>query len=509
MSGGADQCTMLVQGQDKRCRFGLPAAALHTSASNLESPVATKRREQALDATPSTTCSEASPKRMLDFGLCTPASASGSSPCRHLRSCRFCLECEEVPFDADDAATAGTCTDLFVAPCPCRGSNKYVHLDCLVQHFKAQQSWHNFKCPTCKQTYEGRALRELAEISRHRMVQNHGPQSPQVAHSLCYLAQAHVQLGCVPEAKQVLEAGLEMTEAHYGRGHVATAAMLAELATTHGKLGDVQMQRELLERSLDIKERHFGQGHINTAVTLNNLAAAYSELGDIPREKELLERSLHIKEQSYGKGSVQTTAALVNLAGVYSELGDVEGSRGLLESALVVEERHFGPGHVETAVTLNNLALACGESGDVEKMRALLMQCLSIKERHFGIDHQELCLTLANLGLAHGALGYTEEAQRACQRAASNVSKQRSSRRYGVVLLRSASVQCAAGQEAAAQSLFNQAVQVLREALGPQASGRIIAQEGVRMERVWSRGGRTDVSTKLQAMLNDFCTHRS
>jgi len=439
--------------------------------------------------------------------MCTPVSAAGSSPVqpRFLRSCRFCLECEEVPFDADEQATAGTCTDLFVSPCPCRGSNKYVHLDCLVQHFKAQKAWHNFKCPSCKQTYEGRALRELAEVSRHRMVQEHGPQSPQVAHSLCYLAQAHAQLGCVQEAKQVLEAGLEMTEAHYGQGHVATAAMLAELATMHGKLGDVQTQRELLERSLGIKESHFGQGHINTAVTLNNLAAAYSELGDMPREKELLERSLQIKEQHYGKGSIQTTAALVNLAGVYSELGDVEGSRGLLESALQVEERHFGSGHIETAVTLNNFALASGESGDVEKMRALLLQCLSIKERHFGADHQELCLTLANLGLAHGALGYTDEAQRACQRAASTISKQRSSRRYGVVLLRSASVHCAAGQESVAQSFFNQAVDVLRDALGPQASGRIIAQEGVRMERVWSQGTCADVSSRLQKMFKN-CT---
>merc|ERR1719491_1606428 len=115
-------------------------------------------------------------------------------------------------------ATASSCTDPFVAPCPCRGSTKFVHLDCLVQHFVAQRSWHNFKCPTCKQTYEGRALRKLAETSRGRRVQDHGPRAPQVAHSLCYLAQAHSHLGNTQEAKDCLERGLEITEAHYGPG---------------------------------------------------------------------------------------------------------------------------------------------------------------------------------------------------------------------------------------------------------------------------------------------------
>jgi len=398
-----------------------------------------------------------------------------------------------------------------VAPCPCRGSTKFVHLACLEQHFIAQKSWHNFKCPTCKQTYEGRALRRLAEISRDRMVQDHGPRAPQVAHSLCYLAQAHAQLGNVQESKEVLELGLEMTEAHYGRGHVATAATLAELATAYGKLGDVQTQKQFLQRSLQIKEQHFGIGHINTAVTLNNLATAYSELGDVQQEKVLLERSLDIKERHYGKCSVQTTAALVNLAGVYSELGEVSRGRDLLESALDIEERHFGTGHVETAITLNNLALACGEGGDVQRMQDLLVQCLTIKENHFGSHHQELCLTLANLGMACGALGQNIEAQRTCERAIANCSTQRSSRRYGVVLLRSASVHAALGQESLARDLLGRAVDVLQDALGPTASGHILELEGVRMSRIWSEGGRADVADRLQTMLKDssICSVRS
>jgi len=286
---------------------------------------------------------------------------------------------------------------------------------------------------------------------------------------------------------------------------VATATPLAELATACGKLGDVRTQKEFLQRSLQIKEQHFGVGHINTAVTLNNLATAYSELGDVQQEKVLLERSLDIKERHYGKGSVQTTAALVNLAGVYSELGEVARGRALLERALDIEERHFGVGHVETAITLNNLALACGEGGDVPRMQELLVHCLAIKQHHFGSDHQELYLTLANLGMAYGALGQNEEAQRTCERAVSTCSAQRSSRRYGVVLLRSGSVQIAAGQESLAREFLIRAMEVLQEALGGAASSHILELEGLRMGRIWAQGGRADVASRLKAVLCSCC----
>mmetsp|Transcript_47922 Transcript_47922/g.104635 ORF Transcript_47922/g.104635 Transcript_47922/m.104635 type:complete len:503 (+) Transcript_47922:77-1585(+) len=461
--------------------------------------------------------------------LCSPISSASSpgssvSRCssgrRDARVCRFCLCEEEDEADGDvDASTEDG--RGFVHPCPCRGTNKYVHLSCLVQHFKAQGDWHNFSCPTCKHPYEGRALRHLAEISLARMIQDFGTGAPQVAHSLCYLAQAHAQLGNARESKTLLEQGLVISEAHFGQGHVVTAGTLAELASAHGKLGDVRRQKELLERSLEIKEQHFGAGHINTAITLNNLATAHSELGDVRKEKALLEHSLEIKERHYGRGHVQTTATLVNLAGVHSELGDVPKAQELLEWSLAIEERHFGVGHVETAITLNNLALACGECGDVQRMQELLVRSLDIKEQHFGMDHQELCLTLSNLGMACGALGQEVEARSFCNRALQICSEPGalSSRRHGVVLLRAASLHLALDVQPSAPipngnfpegnagslspvvlELSAQAAAVLREAVGPMAGARMMAVESRRMSRIWAAVGRTDVAEQLHIL---------
>lgn len=429
-------------------------------------------------------------------------SEAGPTPMVEAKVCRFCLGDDNEDHDPADEAK----TWEFLHPCPCRGSTKYVHLGCLKQHFLARGEWHNFRCPTCKQPYEGRALRELADFSLSRMTELHGDKSSQVAHSLCYLAQAHAQLGDARASKELLERGLAISEKKFGRGHVATAATLAELASAYGKLGDVQTQKELLERSLAIKEEHFGTGHINTAVTLNNLATAHSELGDVMKEKMLLERSLEIKEQHYGKGHVQTTAALVNLAGVYGELGDVSKARQLLEVSLAIEERHFGMGHVETAITLNNLGLACGEGGNLDRMRELLLRSLGIKEPHFGSDHQELCLTLANLGMVCAALGQVC-AKTFCDRAlhvCGLPGAPTSSRRHGVVLLRATSVELALETTDHTKSslLASRAVETLRVALGVAASERVLVLENTRMGRIWEAAGRADVVRNLKDLLD-------
>jgi len=437
---------------------------------------------------------------------------------REPRICRFCL------VEEGEAGLDGQHCDDFVHPCPCRGSAKFVHLECLVRHFMARGEWHNFRCPTCRHSYEGRALRRLAEISVDQVSEKFGEGSPQVAHSFCYLAQAHAQLGNALTSRDLLKQGLSIQEKQFGEGHVATAAMLAELASACGKLGDVKKQLELLEKSLEIKEGHFGVGHINTAVTLNNLATAHSELGNLVQEKELLERSLQIKERHYGKGHVQTTAALVNLAGVYGELGDVPKAREFLEWSLEIEERHFGKGHVETAITLNNLALACGEEGDLSRMLELLSRSLAIKEQHFGPQHPELCLTLANLGMVCGALGNESTATGHCRQAlhiCGLPGSPRNSRRHGVVLLRAASVEVATGEEAAADvdrsvradpafcGLLCQSVRTLQDALGPTASSRVLALERMRMERIWTAAGRADVVQRIQRLLEPVASEPS
>ena len=62
------------------------------------------------------------------------------------KKCKICLF-EEEDEDDEEAATKGP----FVDVCPCKGSVKYVHHNCLVSWF---QSSGERKCPTCETEVE-------------------------------------------------------------------------------------------------------------------------------------------------------------------------------------------------------------------------------------------------------------------------------------------------------------------------------------------------------------------
>jgi tetratricopeptide (TPR) repeat protein len=383
--------------------------------------------------------SERESKKFQTRGMCAdPSCHPGDIPAldydgsEDYNTCRFCL-CAE-----DEVVHAEPYLNELHDPCPCRGSAKYVHLGCLVQHFKSRRAWQNFKCPTCQQDYTGKALQVLAQISVDHIIQEHGPHALAVTASLNVLARAEGQLGNACKSKALLEESLDILERHFGKDHIETASTLVDLAGAYGMLGDVQCQRQLLERSLALNEKHYGPDNIVTAIILNNLSTA--QLGDAEKERELLERSLAIKEQHYGKG------------------------------------------HIKIAVTLNNLAFAYGETGDLAKMRHLLERSLVIKERHFGPDHLDSCLTLANLGLACCGLRDAVAARDYIARALATCRKDSPiSRLHGVVLLRAATVYCSWGEICLAESYSARAAQMLGEVLGDIAGSKVLESEKQRL----------------------------
>merc|ERR1740121_1882697 len=102
-----------------------------------------------------------------DAGVAADGKTPNVSEAHDPKVCRFCL--------GDEINDGGE----FVQPCPCRGSAKYVHMECLCHGFVARGEWHNFRCPTCQQPYTGRGLQALAQLSAARMAEKHGKDAPQ------------------------------------------------------------------------------------------------------------------------------------------------------------------------------------------------------------------------------------------------------------------------------------------------------------------------------------------
>ena len=70
------------------------------------------------------------------------------------RCCRVCYE-------------EGTRAAPLLSPCACRGSQSYVHVDCLRRWHRHCGCPAQLTCPTCYQTYHGDAALALARLSLH------------------------------------------------------------------------------------------------------------------------------------------------------------------------------------------------------------------------------------------------------------------------------------------------------------------------------------------------------
>ena len=110
--------------------------------------------------------------------------------------CRICLESEGE----------------LVSPCPCRGSQRGVHLVCLERWQLSQQSW-DMRCTTCKLRYTGYAALRLARaIWRH--VQDRAESDPERLTVAIQLAHVLAEQGEFPEAAGMYRDTLEVRSAH-------------------------------------------------------------------------------------------------------------------------------------------------------------------------------------------------------------------------------------------------------------------------------------------------------
>lgn len=51
-----------------------------------------------------------------------------------------------------------------MAPCPCRGSLRFAHLECLKKEFLAKRQWSQLNCSICKNEYVAEIALELARL---------------------------------------------------------------------------------------------------------------------------------------------------------------------------------------------------------------------------------------------------------------------------------------------------------------------------------------------------------
>jgi len=102
------------------------------------------------------------------------------------------------------------------------------------------------------------------------------------------------------EAIAIAEQSLAWREVELGPEHPDTAQSLNYLALLHHVQGLYAKAEPLFQRALAIREKALGPEHPDTAQSLNDLAELYGSQGHYARAEPLSQRGLAIREKALG-----------------------------------------------------------------------------------------------------------------------------------------------------------------------------------------------------------------
>jgi tetratricopeptide (TPR) repeat protein len=219
------------------------------------------------------------------------------------------------------------------------------------------------------------------------------------------------------QARDLIERGLAIREAHLGADHPHTARSLNSLAVVLLEHGDLARGGALLRRALAIREARLGPNHLDTGESLHNLAYVLREQSDLGRARALQERAVTITENIVGPDHPFTAFVLGGLAQTLREQGDLQGARALHERAVAIVEARLGPDHPRTTRGLDNLGVVLSEQGDLDGARALHERALASSQARLGRDHPFTATSLNNLARVMQAQGDFHAARILHQRA--------------------------------------------------------------------------------------------
>jgi tetratricopeptide (TPR) repeat protein len=123
------------------------------------------------------------------------------------------------------------------------------------------------------------------------------------------------------EAINIVEKSVETAENSFGPDHPNVAVslnFLAELYRSDGKYAEAE---PLYKRSLSIIEKTLGPDHTDVAAALNNLAEFYGEQGKYSEAEPLYKRALSIYVKALGADHPVVTETLNNLTQMQKLMG--------------------------------------------------------------------------------------------------------------------------------------------------------------------------------------------
>ena len=141
------------------------------------------------------------------------------------------------------------------------------------------------------------------------------------------------QQGKYQEAIPLAEKLLAIRKQTLGPDHPDTATSLGYLARLYKFMGDYGRAEPLYQQALQIRKKVLGPEHPDTAESLNNLAQLLRATNRLSEAEPLYQQALQICQKALGPEHPHTVTSLNNLAGLYQAMGAYTKAEPLYQQA--------------------------------------------------------------------------------------------------------------------------------------------------------------------------------
>ena len=219
-------------------------------------------------------------------------------------------------------------------------------------------------------------------------------------------------LGLYPQARDLLERGLQTRRSIYGAEHVEVARSQSNIAELLGVQAEFDQAVRMYRDAIRTLEEAPEATDAEMAAALSGLAQVYSLQGDFAAAEEQLRLAIDLQRTAPGTESLELARSLDQLGMALGFQARPDEAEPLLRQALAMRRR-LAPGgvHPDLDDSLNNLAVFLYEQGRYGETEDLFRESLQMNQRLLGEQHPDLGDSLNNLAFVLHDQGEYDEAE--------------------------------------------------------------------------------------------------
>ena len=195
--------------------------------------------------------------------------------------------------------------------------------------------------------YYQTALTQYKESSPHKDDINDVSHLQNEAHATGLLALGRVFINrkSYPEALQVNQQALEISQSLLGEEQESSATSFWQIGCTQHEMRDYSSALQSHQRALAIRTKQFGEGHESTADSYVSVGLTQHEMQDCTSALQSLQRALAIRIKVFGEEHERTADSYVSVGLTQHKMQDYTSALQSFQRALAIRIIVFGREH--------------------------------------------------------------------------------------------------------------------------------------------------------------------